>query len=85
MADNKCPGGCYLAECFEHARSGNAEGFAYRGLDFADPFCKLCKEDQMINLQNEGNSVVYKKRGKVKRTFIYQNYSCLVQKWNVLI
>ena len=77
VAENQCPGGCYFAECLEHARSGNAEGFSFRGVDFKEPFCKICKKDQLRSLQNERNSGVYKKRGKVNCTFIYYKYPCL--------
>ena len=69
MADNKCPGGCYFAECLEYARTSNADGFSFRGVKSKDPFCKMCKRDQVKKLQEEENSGVYMKRGKHKLYF----------------
>lgn len=62
--ENKCPQGCYFAECLQHARSNNADGFSFRGVDFTDPFCNICQIDQLNNLPETDDSTVYKKRGK---------------------
>ena len=64
VAENKCPNGCYFAECLHHARSVNADGFSFRNVDLTDPFCNICNRDQVKDLQHEQNSGVSKKKGK---------------------
>jgi hypothetical protein len=64
VGEEKCPEGCYFAECLQHARSSNADGFSFRGGDSNYAFCRICKRDQINKLQEEKNSGVYIKKGK---------------------
>ena len=80
MTENKCPLGCYFSECLQYARSGNAEGFSFRGVEFTAPFCKICNKDQLNTLQNDRNSGMYKKKGKINCTFIYYKFT----RWTII-
>ncbi len=64
--ENKCPTGCSYAECLQHARLHNSEGFAFRSMLFEEPFCKLCTKEKLESPQIIANSGIYIKQGKCK-------------------
>ena len=77
VAENKCPQGCAFSECLQHARAGNADGFSFRGMGFAEhePFCKICTRKQLDALETLRYSGVYIKKGK---HYLYVNRTKLI-------